>query len=197
MPTMASGRKMASRRSQARTYSGIRSHRFNNVTHLAGLWYRTGVAFAVHMGCAKKIAVLTALLLSGCAVNQVALQPADMPTCAAGKDCELKWAVARRWVLNNSGFKIQSITDDFIETFNSRDYASPRPWVRIVKEPIGEERYRITFEAGCNNMFGCVPEVRTLLPSFQAALASGQMPVAAPPPVQQTLPDGPRNPNAR
>ncbi|QCG64265.1 hypothetical protein [Pseudomonas veronii] len=39
-----------------------------------------------------------------------------IPVCISDKDCELKWSAARRWVLSNAGYKIQSITSDYIET---------------------------------------------------------------------------------
>lgn len=110
----------------------------------------------------KKIALGLLLFLTGCAgmpeeqrrfEEQVFSN--SIPTCQSDKECEVKWAAARRWVLDNSGFKIQTYTDDYMETFNVQDYAATQVWARVSKEPLGESGYRILVELGCNNPFGC------------------------------------------
>lgn len=110
----------------------------------------------------------------------------------------MKWSIARRWLLDHSGFKIQNTTDDFIETYSIVGSGSPLPWVRIVKEPIDSGLYRITLEVGCDNIFGCVPDARLLLSDFAATVPSATLPMDLPlssQPAAKTLPSG--NPNSR
>lgn len=76
-----------------------------------------------------------------------------MPTCESDKECAAKWAAARRWVLDNCSFKLQHITDDFLETYNSTDYASTGMWCRVTKSPVSDTAYRIEVETGINNAF--------------------------------------------
>jgi len=109
-----------------------------------------------------------ALTLGACAGTQVSAQRAEfvstIPTCVSDKECELKWAAARRWVLQTSPYRIQHMTNDFLETYNSEPH-SPKLAVRVVKEPVDATRYRIVVTTGCNNMFGCFPD------SWEAALS--------------------------
>jgi hypothetical protein len=56
-------------------------------------------------------------------------------------------------VLDNCSFKLQHITDDYMETYSSGDYASTGLWCRVTKSPISETAYRIELEAGVNNAF--------------------------------------------
>ncbi|MBA3563092.1 MAG: hypothetical protein H0W33_03605 [Gammaproteobacteria bacterium] len=87
-----------------------------------------------------------------------------VPVCITDDECDRKWAFARRWVLDNSGYKIQHYSDDYIETFNIRDIAATRLWVRVTREPAEyDDSYRILVELGCNNPLGCnmeLPEAR-------------------------------------
>lgn len=117
-----------------------------------------------------RIMICAVVLLAACAPMPTAQQyqafEASIPTCTTAKGCEVKWATARRWVLDNAGFKIQHMTDDFIETYNSTDYTSTDLWARISKEPVDGDTYRILIEVGCNNMFGCHPEAMFAKQSF-------------------------------
>jgi len=117
--------------------------------------------------------IVGALLLSGCASGVSSAQRATMqaeinktiPTCAEARDCELKWAAARRWVLSNSPMKIQQMTPDFIETYNPLN-SSPDIAVRVVKEPVGSAGYRILARVWCDNMFGCQPDAQAAIIDF-------------------------------
>ncbi|GBC62501.1 PDZ domain-containing protein [Desulfonema ishimotonii] len=91
----------------------------------------------------------------------------NMPVCDDDKECEIKWAAARRWVLQNSGMKIQHLTDDYIETYNSVNN-SPNLAVRVIKEPQNDGTYKITMTCGCANVFGCNPDVLDAMESFNA-----------------------------
>ncbi len=81
------------------------------------------------------------------------------PTCMTDRECELKWAAARRWVMNNSPYKLQIVTGDYLETYSATG-GSPRISVRVSKEPIkaGTGGYIILVAVVCDNMFGCVPD---------------------------------------
>lgn len=108
------------------------------------------------------------LAFGGCATSGVDAAAAQqrfqktIPICNDGKECEVKWSAARRWVLSNSSMKIQHYSPDFIETFNPEAYGAGIA-ARVTKEPVSNSDYRIVVEVWCNNMFGCVP------PSLQAA----------------------------
>ena len=41
-----------------------------------------------------------------------------IPACKDSKECEVMWAAARDWVLSNISWKIQTISDGFIQTFS-------------------------------------------------------------------------------
>ncbi len=103
------------------------------------------------------------LLLSGCAVRQQ--QQAQqrqqfnktIPFCNDDQDCKDKWSAAQIWVSRNCGMKIQIATDTLIETYNSVG-SSTNLAARVVKEPIGDGKYRIVINTGCANIFGCFPD---------------------------------------
>jgi hypothetical protein len=110
----------------------------------------------------KIFLVLMGLLicLCACGAGNIELKRAQfqstIPTCSSDKECEIKWSAARSWVLNNSYWKIQHITNDFIETYNPTSY-SPGIAVRVVKEPMGQSGYRLIVNVWCNNPLGCHP----------------------------------------
>ena len=112
----------------------------------------------------KKLLIIAAVIatISGCATTgNIEAKRAEfnstIPTCKTDRECELKWSAARNWVLNNSGWKIQHLTNDFIETYNAVG-GSPRIAVRVTKEPIAEGGYRFVVKTWCDNIFGCVPD---------------------------------------
>lgn len=121
-------------------------------------------SFAIAIG-------MVPLVLSGCATSGVDAATAQRrfqqttPICIEGKECEVKWAAARRWVLSNSSMKIQHYSPDFIETFNPEGYSAGIA-ARVTKEPANNSDYRIVVEVWCNNLFGCVPPVRQAAQAF-------------------------------
>lgn len=88
-----------------------------------------------------------------------------IPTCKEAKECEIKWAAARDWVINNAGWKLQHVTADYLETFNPTA-SSPNLAMRVVKEPKSDGSYQIKATAWCDNMFGCVPDGWEALKKF-------------------------------
>lgn len=123
------------------------------------------------------------LSIEGCATAAVdpakqARVQASVPTCEGAEECELKWAAARRWVLENAGFKLQNVTNDFLETYNPTNH-SPSLAARVMKEPIGGGRYRIVVSLWCANMFGCIPDAWDAAQAFNNYVnAAGPMPAA-------------------
>jgi hypothetical protein len=72
----------------------------------------------------RAIALGLLLILAGCATAPadpaaLAALQANAPRCAAPRQCALMWSAARNWVTSSCGMKIQTITEDFIETYNS------------------------------------------------------------------------------
>lgn len=101
------------------------------------------------------------LFLSGCVTSghstpaQLAEYKKSIPVCYEKTECQKMWSAARRWILNNSGYKLQHITSDYMETYNPRNGDTDIAF-RASLEPSGDG-YRIVGEAWCGNMFGCVP----------------------------------------
>lgn len=119
------------------------------------LWVITGTFLAVISGCVST------------APKQVAIVQENFPMCYGKKDCEVKWAAARRWVLENSNRKIQIYSDDLIETYNP-EKNSIFLAARITKEPVGAEgEYYIVPNVWCDNwIFGCTPKKADALMDF-------------------------------
>lgn len=112
----------------------------------------------------KNILILPALLftLAGCATVQDDPRKrehaqATIPTCKADRECEMKWAAARKWVLTNSSFKMKLMTSDYMETYSPTG-GSALIAVRVSKEPVVSGGYRLVVGVWCDNMFGCVPD---------------------------------------
>ena len=111
-----------------------------------------GASCALAVGCAS-------LTPEQIEANRLAYQQqqeqyqASIPTCASAKECEAKWLAARRWVLDTCDFKLQHVTDDFLETYHSGDYADTNMWCRVSKTPTGETTYQLELEVGVNNPF--------------------------------------------
>lgn len=120
--------------------------------------------------------VTIAVFFSGCATTgDITAKRAEfestIPTCKTDRDCEMKWSAARNWVLNNSGWKIQHLTNDFIETYNAVG-GSPRIAVRVTKEPLTEGGYKLVVKTWCDNIFGCVPDAWDAAISFNREVGS-------------------------
>ena len=79
------------------------------------------------------------------------------PKCYDPNACERLWAAARNWVISNCGMKIQTITSDYIETFNSVG-GSTALACRVTKDPLPDNGYVISVTTGCGNVFGCFPD---------------------------------------
>ena len=97
-------------------------------------------------------------LMAGCAQSperQALMSEAQrtVPVCDGERDCTAKWEAAQLWVVRNAGFKIQTVTNVLIQTFNASNHSIYLA-ATITKEPQGGGRYRILSSFGCANMFG-------------------------------------------
>jgi hypothetical protein len=114
-----------------------------------------------------KFAVLAvAITVAGCAMDpaqQAALQArresfaASRPRCYDQSACERVWAAARNWVLANCGMKIQTMTNDYIETYNAVG-GTTALHCRVTKDPLPDSGYVLTVGTNCDNLFGCFPD---------------------------------------
>ena len=77
----------------------------------------------------------------------------SIPTCNTEQSCKEKWSAAQAWVVSNCGMKIQLATDTIIETYNPGTTMNLA--ARVIKEPLGNGRYRLTIRTWCGNVFGC------------------------------------------
>ena len=124
----------------------------------------------------RKGIVLAAVLtgLSGCASTPPEpILPA--PTCANASECDLKWAAARAFVLSHAGFKFQTYTNDYMETFNPVGGAVELG-AQVNREPQPDGTTRITAKFWCDNPFGCSPPARQTLNDFIRTLNAVRSP---------------------
>lgn len=123
----------------------------------------------------KKV-LLTAVIAStlvGCAAQQQALRENQtkftqtIPVCTDEKDCTAKWEAAQLWIVKNAGYKLQTVTNVLLETYNPAG-SSTNLAVRVIKEPVGGGKYQLLVRTWCDNLFGCTPD------SWAAALDFNQ-----------------------
>lgn len=135
----------------------------------------------------KKTAIknlLVALLIAGvagCATlspEQVAAlqeRASKRVTCVKGEDCEIKWGRAIAWVVRHSEWKIQTQTDNIIQTFGPSTQINTTASAFVVnKVPLGDGSYEIGMGSSCGNIFGCIPDALTLRASFNHFVLEGQ-----------------------
>jgi hypothetical protein len=86
--------------------------------------------------------------------------------CQAGPDCDLKWKRANTWVVENSGLKLQTKTDDLIKTAGSPGVT--RTLVVTITKNLTSQKgiYEINFVGGCPSLLSCVPSVEESRTSF-------------------------------
>jgi hypothetical protein len=118
------------------------------------------------------LGVIAFPLLSGCTVltdqqvSDLNLEIArTTPMCYSPETCEAAWAAARTWIQQNAGFKLQTYSSDFMETYNPTN-SSPELAASVSKEPIGGGKYQLTIKLWCDNMFGCQPNEKVAHATF-------------------------------
>lgn len=119
-------------------------------------------------------------VLTGCAVaartdpatvsawKTEALQ--TLPKCKSDKECEVKWAAARQYVLEHSAWKIQHMTSDFIETFSPPTGQWTLGW-QVTKKPMSDGSYAIETKVWCGTTYTeCEPPNWQALRDFNRAV---------------------------
>ena len=76
--------------------------------------------------------------------------------CTSKTQCDAFWQRAQAWVANNSGYRMQTITDIVIETYGPLSSQTGLAF-RITKVPDDKEGARIFVLPLCGNVFGCSP----------------------------------------
>lgn len=125
-------------------------------------------------------AVIAAVALCGC-VTAPPLDVGPAPTCSSPGECEFRWGLARRFVLDNCGFRLQTYTPDFMETYNPTD-SSPRLGAQVSKDPLGGGKFELRARFYCANLFGCDPPADQTLGWFNSQVGTAAY---APPPAGQ------------
>lgn len=117
--------------------------------------------------------VLSIVFIAGCASQKRAAQEnrdkfnQTIPICVDERDCTAKWEAAQLWIVHNAGYKLQTVTNVLLETYNATGSRTNLA-VRVTKEPLGEGKYKILVRTWCDNIFGCQPD------SWAAALDFNQ-----------------------
>lgn len=89
------------------------------------------------------------------------------------KTCPDQWARAQLWLAKNAHMKIQTATDTIIQTYNVTD-GNPVYTYTIMKEPLGDGRYKISIKLICGNLFGCIYEANDLRHAIYHYLNTGE-----------------------
>lgn len=127
--------------------------------------FRIKILFGV---CAIVAAVQ---FLSGCASmtpEQEARLEKDagqQVTCTQGDECEVKWGRAITWVSRISQWKIQTQTDNIIQTYTSVGGSAASSFL-VNKVPLGNGVYDIAMISACDNLIACIPNATELKASF-------------------------------
>ena len=119
-----------------------------------------------------RLVLIPGVLFGACSCSKgtddldVSLSKPAQITCQAGRDCDLKWGKAYKWVIESSGLKLQTKTDDLIKTEESKK-VSRTLVVTITKNPTSQSgTYEIDFIGGCSSMLSCIPSVTESRASF-------------------------------
>lgn len=107
--------------------------------------------------------IAPSIILASCATTPSPAEQAKraefektIPVCVDEKDCKVKWETAQLWIVRNSAYKLQIVTDVLLQTYNPTG-GTPQIGVQATKEPAGGGRYKILVRVFCDNIFGCVP----------------------------------------
>ena len=112
------------------------------------------------------------VMLAGCAVTPTYQGPiAAAPVCASPAQCAAEWNEARTFVVNNAGYKIETYSPDFMQTYNSVG-ESPLLAATVNKQPLPGGRFKIAASFWCDNSLGCFPDPRATLNAFNKAVAA-------------------------
>jgi len=96
--------------------------------------------------------VAMVVALGGCYASQ---SPEVTLTCRAGKDCEIAWGKAWKWVESASYRPIIRVDNYRIMTTRPKDGDSAEIAYEITKRAVSNTTYEIVFYAYCSNPLGC------------------------------------------
>ena len=109
------------------------------------------------MRCAL-LALVAAATLTGCAAALVGPRPPVEPwemdeasapvECTGPIQCNTAWRAAQAWVVNNSGYKVQVVSDAIIQTYNAPAYSQSYAFT-VTREPRGEGVERLFIVPSC------------------------------------------------
>ena len=95
--------------------------------------------------------------MASCVAPQMSIQQIraqeSIPTCDTDAECEIMWNAAQVFVVQNSYFKMQTVSDAIIQTYGPTTAAGFA--FTVMKEPTGNGQHRVLVEAYCGNIFGC------------------------------------------
>ena len=95
-------------------------------------------------------------------------------TCAAGTDCDQKWARAVAWVKKSTILPIATQTSSLIKTADSPNL-TPDPAITVTKIATADPSvYVLQLQADCGDDFGCVPPLLKLKASFVTSVMGNQ-----------------------
>lgn len=114
-----------------------------------------------------------ALMLAGCATRQIDPQSQrEMQTplvCKNAVQCDTWWKLAQVWVTQNSGYRIQTVTDSIIVTFGPI-HSEMELAFTVTKSPRSDGSSEIVVRASCGNIFGCRPDAVDAVVAFNRYL---------------------------
>lgn len=120
----------------------------------------------------KLLLCIAITLLSGCGQMPASGDPSASPAsaepvlCIDKAQCDVYWQRAQAWVANNSGYRLQTVTDTIIETYGPLAARTGLAF-RITKVPDDKEGARIYALPVCGNAFGCSPTPADALIAFK------------------------------
>jgi len=121
----------------------------------------------------KFILAIAALTLVGCAAQGPKHAIAVAPTCSSEADCTMKWAAARTWILAHAGYRMQTYSPDFMQTYPAAG-GNVLLAAEVNRRPISGGGYVIEARFWCDNPFGCSPNQWDALDQFNQAVAAAR-----------------------
>ena len=122
------------------------------------------------MRTAATLGILAAAV-AGCATTGAPVAIAPTPICSSDAQCTAEWDAARTFVIEHAGYKIQTYSRDFFQTYNASDESTSLAAI-VNREPDGRGRYKIVAAFACDNLFGCIPHRAQALDAFNRAVAA-------------------------
>lgn len=85
----------------------------------------------------------------------------------------MKWAAARTYVLNTAGYRMQTYSADFMQTYPAVG-GKTEIAAEVNRQPAPGGGYAIVAKFWCDNPFGCFPNQWDALDGFNKAVAAAQ-----------------------